>query len=223
MPPRPVPAPEFHRTVRDRPRELDDWRYLLGAVHATFRAGSFTAAAGLVAAIAEAADRAEHHPDVDLRYPDRVHVSVTTHEIGAVSERDEALAVEISRLAAGAGASPDPMSAMALEWAIDTMDLARIRPFWQAVLDYRPRGDNILVDPRGIGPQVWFQEMDEPRPQRNRIHIDVTVPHDLAEQRVAVAVAAGGRVVSDARARAFWVLADADGNEVCVCTWQDRD
>jgi 4a-hydroxytetrahydrobiopterin dehydratase len=30
-------------------------------------------------------------------------------------------------------------------------------------------------------------------------------------------------MVSDERARAFWILADAEGNEVCVCTWQDRD
>lgn len=65
--------------------------------------------------------------------------------------------------------------------------------------------------------------MDPPRTDRNRIHLDLTVPHDVAEQRVADALAAGGRLVSDDRARAFWVLADADGNEVCVCTWQDRD
>jgi 4a-hydroxytetrahydrobiopterin dehydratase len=35
-------------------------------------------------------------------------------------------------------------------------------------------------------------------------------------------VAAGGRVVSADRAPAFWVLADAEGNEACICTWQDR-
>ena len=64
--------------------------------------------------------------------------------------------------------------------------------------------------------------MDEPRPQRNRIHLDITVAHDAAEARVAAALAAGGTLVSDARARAFWVLADAEGNEACVCTWQDR-
>ena len=29
-------------------------------------------------------------------------------------------------------------------------------------------------------------------------------------------------MVSDRRARAFWVLADAEGSEVCACTWQDR-
>jgi 4a-hydroxytetrahydrobiopterin dehydratase len=65
--------------------------------------------------------------------------------------------------------------------------------------------------------------MDTPRPQRNRIHLDIVVAHDVAEQRVAAAVATGGRVVSDKRARAFWVLADPEGNEACICTWQDRD
>jgi 4a-hydroxytetrahydrobiopterin dehydratase len=64
--------------------------------------------------------------------------------------------------------------------------------------------------------------MDAPRPQRNRIHLDVTVAHDEAETRVRAAVEAGGVLVSDAHARAFWVLADAEGNEACVCTWQDR-
>jgi 4a-hydroxytetrahydrobiopterin dehydratase len=70
---------------------------------------------------------------------------------------------------------------------------------------------------------VWFQQMDAPRPQRNRIHFDVTVPHDVAEKRIADAIAAGGRIINDSEARAFWVLADAEGNEACVCTWQDRE
>ena len=41
-----------------------------------------------------------------------------------------------------------------------------------------------LVDPLGQGPAVWFQRMDAPRPQRNRIHVDVSVPHDEAEPRI---------------------------------------
>jgi 4a-hydroxytetrahydrobiopterin dehydratase len=69
---------------------------------------------------------------------------------------------------------------------------------------------------------VWFQHLAAARPQRNRIHFDITVPHDTAEQRVAAVLAAGGALVSDARARAFWVLADPEGNEACICTWQDR-
>jgi 4a-hydroxytetrahydrobiopterin dehydratase len=48
---------------------LHDWRFVLGAIHADFRAGSFPAAASLISAIAEAAEDAVHHPDIDVRYP----------------------------------------------------------------------------------------------------------------------------------------------------------
>ena len=65
--------------------------------------------------------------------------------------------------------------------------------------------------------------MDAPRPQRNRIHVDVWVPHDQAEARVAAALAAGGRLVSDTHAPAWWALADTEGNEADVATWQGRD
>ena len=79
-----------------------------------------------------------------------------------------------------------------------------------------------IVDPRGQLPAIWFQQMDAPRPQRNRVHFDVTVAHDEAEARVR-ALGGGGRLVDDSFARSFWVLADAEGNEVCICTWTDRD
>ena len=68
-----------------------------------------------------------------------------------------------------------------------------------------------------------LQEMDAPRPQRNRIHVDVWVPHDQAEARVAAAIAAGGHLVTDEHAPSWWVLADAEGNEACVATWTSRD
>jgi 4a-hydroxytetrahydrobiopterin dehydratase len=95
-------------------------------------------------------------------------------------------------------------------------------PFWRAVLGYRDRGDgdDNLIDPRGRGTVFWFQQMDAPRPQRNRIHIDVWVPHDLAEERVAAAIAAGGVLVTDEHAPSWWTLADAEGNEADVCTWR---
>jgi 4a-hydroxytetrahydrobiopterin dehydratase len=200
---------------------LDDWRYALGAIHADFRAGSFPAAAALVVAIADAAEAAVHHPDIDVRYPDRVRVTLTTHAVLGLTTLDVELARTISRLASAAGAGGDPTTTQEVEVAIDTMDADRIRPFWAAVLGYR-EADGVLIDPLRSGPSIWFQQMDEPRTERNRFHVDVSVPHDVAEQRVAAALAAGGTLVSDARARAFWVLADADGNEACVCTWQDR-
>jgi 4a-hydroxytetrahydrobiopterin dehydratase len=80
-----------------------------------------------------------------------------------------------------------------------------------------------LLDPARHGPAVWFQQMDAPRPQRNRIHLDVSVPHDQLQRRLAAALEAGGRLLTDEHAPAFWVLADAEGNEACLTTWQGRD
>jgi 4a-hydroxytetrahydrobiopterin dehydratase len=207
---------------------LPDWRYLLGAIEATFVADSFGTAAALVEQIAAAADAANHHPDVDLRYPGRVHVVLMTHAVDGLTTADVELARTISSLAATAGLRTAPVGSR-LEVAIDALDIDAVRPFWKAVLGYEewppPTPDGqvwVLVDPRRIGPAFWFQQMEEARPQRNRIHVDVTVPHDEADARIAAAIAAGGRMVSDARARAFWILADPEGNEACVCTWQDR-
>ncbi|HEX6075955.1 MAG TPA: VOC family protein [Micromonosporaceae bacterium] len=97
--------------------------------------------------------------------------------------------------------------------------------FWRAVLGYanRPDSSGELNDPHCRWPTVFFQQMDAPRPQRNRIHIDVWVPHDQAEARVGVAIAAGGHLVTDQHAPSWWVLADTEGNEACVATWMTSD
>lgn len=221
-----VSATDFHTRG-----DLPDWRYLLGRLEATYRAGSFDGAARFALEVAAAAERAGHHPDLDIRYPDRVHVVLTTHAAGGtVTETDVALAAEITEVAAAGRLTSEPLAASAYEVAIDALDIDAVRPFWQAVLGYVPEAPSsdvseviAIVDPARIGPAFWFQQMDEPRPQRNRIHIDVTVPHEVAEQRIAAAIAAGGTMVNDSYARAFWVLADPEGNEACICTWQDRD
>ena len=202
--------------------DLGDWRFVLNRICARFRAGSFGGAARLAAVVAEAADAADHHPDIDLRYPGVVRVSLTTHSDGGVTTRDLDLARRISALAAEAGAASDPLAEQAVEIAVGTMDADRIRPFWAAVLGYRELSGRELADPSGIGPPMWFQQMDEPRSERNRFHLDISVPHDVAERRVADALAAGGTLVTDEHARSWWVLADADGNEACISTWQDR-
>ena len=209
-------APEFDALG------LNDWRYALASIQATFRAGSFPAATAFAAGVAELAEQHDHHPDIDVRYPDRVVVRLTTHAVEDLTTRDAELAGAVSALAAERGLTPEPGAAQMVELAIDALDIDAVRPFWAAVLAYRVDSNGNLVDPLGRGPAVWFQQMDAPRPQRNRIHFDLTVPHDQAEQRLADALAAGGTLVSDAHARAFWVLADAEGNEICICTWQDR-
>jgi 4a-hydroxytetrahydrobiopterin dehydratase len=126
------------------------------------------------------------------------------------------------------GDGGDGRSVQVIEIRIDALDAAAIRPFWRAVLGYADEPDRRgpwdgLVDPQGQGPAVWFQRMDAPRPQRNRIHFDVSVPHDEAGSRIRAALAAGGTLVDDTHAPAFWVLADTEGNEACVTTWQGRD
>ena len=208
---------------------LDDWRVLLGGIEANFECGSYAEAGRFAADLAALCDAHDHHASIDLRYPDLVHVMSTTHFMNGLTDRDVTLARAVSSLVAERGYTSSPLDSVALEIAIDAMDIDAVRPFWQAVLNYVPEktaeGAQVqaILDPEGIGPPVWFQQMSEPRTERNNVHFDVTVPHDVAERRVRAALDAGGVLVSDARAKAFWVLADVEGNEACVCTWQDRD
>jgi 4a-hydroxytetrahydrobiopterin dehydratase len=206
------------------------WRYLLGTLCTSVPVPSLAAALRVAATATRAcADLADAHLRIDLR-PDRVELSLQTRAGGDLTELDAVLAERISRALTeptDAGQHPSRPVQM-LEIAIDALDIPTIRPFWKALLAYqdepgRSAPDAPIVDPAGQLPAVWFQQMTAPRPDRNRIHLDVTVAHDQAEARVTAAVAAGGVLVSDDRARAFWVLADAEGNEACVCTWLDRE
>jgi 4a-hydroxytetrahydrobiopterin dehydratase len=211
------------------------WRFLHSTLCAFVPVDSLTQASEVAAAaVAASGPEADGHLRIDMR-PDRVELSVQTRALAAVTDRDTELAHHISdalgRLGlhpAGATAAESPRPVQMLEMAIDALDIAAIRPFWKAVLAYtdEPGQDgpqDAIVDPAGQLPAIWFQQMEAPRPQRNRIHFDITVAHDEAEARVQAALAAGGRLVNDSFARSFWVLADAEGNEVCVCTWTDRD
>ena len=206
------------------------WRLVLGELRTEVLTGSLPLAAD-VAARAASVPGAEGHLRLDVR-ADRVLLSLQTAAEGWVTERDVELARRITAAAAelrlDTVSGGDQRSVQVLEIGIDTLDAAAIRPFWRAVLGYAdepgPPGPwDALIDPLGQGPAVWFQRMDAPRPQRNRIHFDVSVPHDEAAPRIQAALAAGGTMINDTQAPRFWVLADADGNEACVTTWQGRD
>ena len=209
------------------------WRLVLGELRAEVLTGSLPLAAD-VAARAASAPGAEGHLRLDVR-TDRVILALQTAAVGWVTERDVELARKISavvdelRVETTAGVEGGGgRSVQVLEIGIDTLDAGAIRPFWRAVLGYADEPGRSgpwdgLIDPLGQGPAVWFQRMDAPRPQRNRIHFDVSVPHDEAGPRIQAALAAGGRLIYDAEAPAFWVLADVEGNEACVTTWQGRD
>jgi 4a-hydroxytetrahydrobiopterin dehydratase len=211
------------------------WRLVLGELRTQVLTGSLPLAAD-VAAQAATVPGAQGHLRLDVR-ADQVILSLQTAAAGWVTARDVEVARNIStvvgemKLETVSGVGGDGgtgRSVQVIEIGIDALDAAAIRPFWRAVLGYadepgRTGAWNGLIDPLGQGPAVWFQRMGAPRPQRNRIHFDVSVPHDEAASRIGAALAAGGTLIDDAQAPAFWVLADAEGNEACVTTWQGRD
>jgi 4a-hydroxytetrahydrobiopterin dehydratase len=198
-----------------------DWRVIRDDAATHFRTGSFAASLVLVEAIGKLPDAANHPPDIDLR-SDGVTVRVGTHG-GGRSERDLELVRQISELARDLGATVDLTGLQTVQVAIDALVIRDVLPFWRAVLGYEKVGEEDVVDPDVQGPPFWFQQMDAPRPQRNRIHIDLFLPHDQAEARVEAALAAGGHVVNDENAPGTWLLADSEGNEVDVASWPDRD
>jgi 4a-hydroxytetrahydrobiopterin dehydratase len=201
--------------------ELDEraFLHLDGALYAFYRTPDFASANRLVQRVAEVAEEMNHHPDVQLGYG-TVGFTLSSHDAGGVTARDVRLAVRIQQLAESLGATPQPASLGRYEVAIDSVDADAIRPFWRAGMGYvdAPGGDGDLVDPLGRGPRVWFQHMEIARTDRNRIHLDVYVPTADAEARVQSVVEAGGTVLTDEHAPDWWVLADVDGNELCVCT-----
>ena len=211
-----ISSQQFHES-----EGVEDWRVLYGRAIAYFASGSFAKGVALVDAIGALADEANHHPDIDLRYGG-VTVTLYTHDIGGLSTRDLALAREISTVARDLDVPADPSQTHRINITIDAVNRAALIPFWRAVLGYRDDGDEDIEDPHGREPSIWFQQMDEARPQRNRIHIDVAVPHEEAEERVAAALAAGGHLVNDSHAPSWWVLADDEGNEACIATWVGR-
>jgi 4a-hydroxytetrahydrobiopterin dehydratase len=201
---------------------VDDWRVLWSVAFALYRTGDFATGVRLVEEIGRLAEEAGHHPDLNLRSK-VLEVRLVTREQWSLSETDLDLARGISEAAAALGVRADPGSTRTWEFAIDARDIDKVRAFWCAVLGYEPVGDSDIIDPDGVYPPVFIQQMDVMREGRNRIHIDVGVPHDQVEERVAAAVAAGGRIVTDRFAPMHWTLADPEGNEVDLATWLGRD
>ena len=198
---------------------VDDWRLLGDAIYAFFRADTFAEGARFVASIAELPEiDPTRPPDIDLR-PDGVTVRLTTITVGqyfaGYSPADVEVARSISAQAREAGIVADPTQVQHVQVSVDALSIPEVMPFWREALGYEFRRDTEedVVDPRGRGPSVWFQQMDEPRTQRNRIHVDIAVPAETVEARVAAVLSAGGRRLDPDHP---WILSDPEGNEVCL-------
>jgi 4a-hydroxytetrahydrobiopterin dehydratase len=216
--------------------DLTDWRKLAQGLHARFTIDDFVAGARFVGAVAEAGQAAGHQPEirmgdgfVDLKLISHDAIyrdgEGNEHRVSWVTQKDVDVAGRISKLAADLGISARPEQITAIELALDTADPARLAPVWAALLTGSDEGlgfGTIGTDVRdrtGRVPNLWFQDTDPHETPRQRFHIDVFVPHDVADQRIAAAVAAGGTIVDDSQAPSYVVIADPEGNKACVCTF----
>ena len=210
---------------------LTDWRKLAQGLHARYVVADFAAGARLLASVGDTVEGLGDHLratvgdgflDLKLITLDAVYRDGdgNEHEVEWVTEQDLDLARRISAVAAEHGARPDTAGITNVELALDTAHQEQLAPFWSALLTggqaARGRGTigNDVRDGDGRVPYLWFQETDEHETPRQRFHLDVFVPHEHAQQRIAAALDAGGVVVSEEDG--FTILADPDGNKACV-------
>lgn len=76
---------------------LVDWSIDGETLRRTFVFGDFTEAMGFVTRVAIQAEKANHHPDIDIRW-NEVTLALTTHDAGGLTDKDVALAEKIDRL-----------------------------------------------------------------------------------------------------------------------------
>lgn len=199
---------------------VEDWRLLFDGAYAFYRTRSMAEGAALAGTIGALDGMADIEAAVDLRAEG---VTVRLSWYSGLTKRHVSLAQQVSAASREAGAEPDVSRVQVVQVAVDALSKPEVVKFWRVVLDYRQLGSEDLIDPRGRGPMLWFQDMDAPRRQRNRIHIDVSLPRVEAEARLQAALAAGGTLVSDAHAPKWWTLADPEGNEVDIAAHTDLD
>jgi 4a-hydroxytetrahydrobiopterin dehydratase len=199
------------------------WAHLVGGLQTRLHTGSFATGLAVASSVGAIAEELGHHPDLDLRYT-HLDVRLRSHDVGGVTDRDIRLAQAVTGIAADAGVELECSSVSRLELALDTPDHGTVLPFWRAVLamESSTEVDDEITDPYGILPAVWFQGSGSEEP-RQRWHPDVWVDPAQVKPRIDAALAAGGTLVTDEFAPNFWVLADPEGNRMCLCTWQERD
>jgi 4a-hydroxytetrahydrobiopterin dehydratase len=197
---------------------IEDWVVLHGGPTAVFRVGSLVEAAQLAEAVAAVPGLEERTVLTVAR--DRLTVRLT-RELWAIESRHADVAQAISAVARERGATADRSAVQEVQLAIaarpDEIDL----PFWRAVLGYAPMHEDNAIDPLGTGSTVWMQDLNPEKTLRHAMHVDVSVGREVAEQRLAAALAAGGRIVDESEAPSAWILADRAGNKVCIAAWPD--
>lgn len=198
---------------------LEDWVVLHGGPSAVFLTPSLSSAAELASAIAQLPGLEGSQAQLTL-VSKRLTVRLT-REIWKIELEHVNLAREISRIAKSFGAVAAPSQVQEVQFAIaakpDAIDLG----FWRAVLGYEPMLEDNAIDPLGVSSTVWMQDLEESKPLRHAMHLDVSLSKEQARARVDEALRAGGVLVDGSSAPSFWILADRSGNKVCVVAWPD--
>jgi 4a-hydroxytetrahydrobiopterin dehydratase len=198
---------------------VDDWVVLHGGATAVFRVQSLGEAARLAEAVAKVPGL--EGSGVLLTMADASLTVRLSRDLWQLAPRHVELARAVSGIAQAHGAAADRAAVQEVQLAIaakrDAIDLG----FWRAVLGYGPMADDNAIDPLGHGSTVWMQELDEAKPLRHAMHVDVSVAREHITARLQAALAAGGRIVRKTDAPLSWTLADRAGNRVCVCAWPD--
>lgn len=198
-----------------------DFRQVVGRVGAHYRTPDFASALALAQSIGAAADEIDHHPDLRVGWG-YVQAWVSSHDVGGITSRDLRLAQHVAQIAAQHGAKAEPHRLVVVELGLDTWEMGDVAPFWAAMLGWDLSGDGEVAAPPYTAPTVWWQKTEAHDTPRQRWHLDIWVPADLAQQRVEAAAAAGGTLVDESRAPSFWVLEDAQGNRGCICSVAER-
>lgn len=85
------------QVVREALKTLPGWRRRGSFLHGEFNFDNFVEAMKFVNRVAKAAEKVNHHPNIDIRW-NQVHLSLTTHDAGGLTDRDFALARKCSGL-----------------------------------------------------------------------------------------------------------------------------
>jgi 4a-hydroxytetrahydrobiopterin dehydratase len=202
-----------------RAEDLSDWVVLHGGATAIFRVGSIGDAARLAAAVA-VIDGFEGSGAL-LTIVDASLTVRLTRDLWQLESRHVDLARGVSEVASAHGAVADRASVHEVQFAIAAKPEAVDVQFWRAVLGYAAMAPDNAVDPLGHGSTVWMQELDDAKPLRHAMHVDVSLAREHAQARLAAALAAGGRIVDESREPGHWTLADRAGNRVCITAWPD--
>ena len=198
---------------------VEDWVVLHGGATAVFRVGSLAEAGQLAQAVANVPGLDGSGARLTVG-DDRLTVRLT-RDLWRLEPQHVELARAISAVAREHDAVAERADVQEVQLAIAAKPGEVDLGFWRSVLGYSPMSDDNAVDPLGHGSTVWMQDLDDAKPLRHAMHLDVSIAREHVEARLAAALAAGGRLVDDSGAPAGWVLADRAGNRVCITAWPD--